>query len=155
MKNKGEKMKVRMILAALVIGVFICQPTMAAERLTTENTIYMIINNKTEDPRSQYIRDYNGDLTSLGNGTIEASATLTASNTDKIEIKAQFQKKSNGNWNNYGSAIKVSRSASSMALEKQKDVSAGTYRVKFTYKAYVGSSAVETRTLTTSSVTVR
>jgi hypothetical protein len=154
MKNKGEKMKVRTILAALVIGVFICQPAMAAESLTTENTIYTIINNKTEDPRSQYIRDYNGELTSLGNGTIEASAILTTSNTDKIEIKAQFQYKSGNTWINYGSAITETAYTNSMTLQEDKDVPAGKYRVKFNYKAYVDDDVVETRNLISSSVTI-
>jgi len=147
-------MKKRLALVLLISGIFMCQPVLTIASPITENTTYMSENSKMIDPRSQYIGDYGGNLTVIGSSTIEAFATLRASYTDKIEITAQFQRKSGSTWINYGSAITETDYTSSMTLQEDKNVPAGKYRVKFNYKAYVDDDVVETRNLTTNSVTI-
>lgn len=147
-------MKKRMLPMMLVCSVMLCQPVMAMEQ--GERTPVRVSERGGIVPfASDYIENFAGDVEHLGNGTLRITGDMSAFGTDKLEIKAQVQSNSGGTWKNYGAATTVSGKKSSIAMDKEKAVPDGKYRVKFTYNAYVGSKVVETRTLTTTSVTVK
>ncbi len=137
----------------LVCGVMSCQPVMGMEQIKDMNISFS--NEEGIVPwASNYIGSYDGNLTHLGNGVLEITAYLNALNTDKLEIVAQIQKKNGSIWSDYGSAIKATDPYVSVAIETERTVSSGTYRVKYTYNAYVDDDIVETRSKTTGSKTI-
>lgn len=147
-------MKKRMLPMMLVCGVMLCQPVMAMEQ--GERTPVRVSESGGIVPfASDYIEVFDGTVDHLGNGILEITGKLKAYDTDKLEIKAQVQNNSGGTWKNYGAATTVSGKKSSIEMDKEKTVPDGKYRVKFTFNAYVGSKVVETKTLTTGSVTVK
>ena len=147
-------MKKRMLPMMLVCSVMLCQPVMAMEQ--GERTPVRVSESGGIVPfASDYITKFNGDVEHLGSGTLRMTGDMSAFGTDKLEIKAQVQNNADGTWKNYGTATTVSGKKSSITMDKEKSVPDGKYRVKFTYNAYVGSKVVETKTVTTSSVTVK
>ena len=86
--------------------------------------------------------------------TLELTSHLIALYTDKIEIKAQIQNYSDGSWSNYGSVLRATSTSTSVALDREKTVPDGRYRVKYTFNAYVDNTVVETRTVTSDSLYV-
>lgn len=147
-------MKKRMLPMILVCSVMLCQPVMAMEQ--GERTPVRISESGGIMPfASDYIVNFEGDIENLGRGKIGMVASMKAYDTDKLEIKAQVQNNADGTWKNYGAATTVSDAKNSIAMDKEKAVPDGKYRIKFTYNAYVGSKVVETRALTTGSVTVK
>lgn len=145
-------MKKRVLPLLLVCGVMVCQPVMAMEQMGyAEIDVSVGIMPRVSD----YIRDFDGDVSHLGNGLLEINASMSAFDTDKLEIKAQVQEYSGGKWSNYGAATTVSARNSSITMDRQKSVPDGKYRIKFTFNAYVGGEVVESKTLTTTSVTVK
>ena len=137
----------------MVCGVLLCQPVMGMDQLSDMNISFA-----TEEgaaPRaSDYIGSYDGNLVDMGNGVIEISAYLNALGSDKVEIVAQIQKKNGSTWSRYGSNISEYTTDGSVAIETERVVSNGTYRIKYTYNVYVDDEIVETRTYTTPSKTI-
>lgn len=147
-------MKKRMLPMMLVCSVMLCQPVMAMEQ--GERTPIRVSESGGIVPfASDYITKFEGDVEYLGDGRLSMVASMKTYDTDKIEIKAQVQNNADGTWKNYGAVTTVSGTKNSIAMDKEKAVPDGKYRVKFTYNAYVGSKVVETRTLTTTNVTVK
>ncbi len=75
---------------------------------------------------------------------------MAAVNVDKTEIVAQLQKQINGQWRNYENPYSNKTTNTTTGLSKKRSVSSGTYRVKFTFNAYIGNRVVETRYYTSS-----
>ena len=137
----------------ILCGIYMCQPVMAMDWKQNSNSI--INEDNVEVPFiSNYIDVYTGDLQKIGSRKLELEASMIASNTDKIEIKAQLQKKVGSRWDNYGSPYSTIKANPSIGLTKQCSVSSGTYRVKFTFNAYVGNRVAETRYYTSSETVV-
>lgn len=146
-------MKKQLLPLLLVCGVLLCQPVMGMDKLSDMNISFSTEESAT--PRaSDYIGSYDGNLVDMGNGVIEISAFLEALRIDKIEIIAQIQKKNGSTWSNYGSKITATDTLGAVAIETERVVSNGTYRVKYTYNAYVDDEIVETRSKTTASKTI-
>lgn len=147
-------MKKRMLPMMLVCSVMLCQPVMAMEQ--GERISVGVSESGGIIPfASDYITKFDGDVEYLGAGRLNMVASLKAYDADKIEIKAQVQNNADGTWKNYGAATTVSAAKNSIAMDREKTVPDGKYRVKFTFNVYVGSKVVETKTLTTTSVTVK
>ena len=144
-------MKKQMIGLLLLSGVFMCQPVLAMD--TIPATVSVENEDTTVPYASDYIAEYMGELDHSGN-TLELTSHLIALYTDKIEIKAQIQNYANGSWSNYGSVMKRTSTGTSVALDQDKTVPDGTYRVKYTFNAYVDDTVVETRSRTTGSIPV-
>lgn len=146
-------MKKRIVPLMLVCGALLCQPVMGMDKIDSMS-ISFYTEGEAVPYASDYIVRYDGNLIHTGNGELEITAYLSALETDKVEIKAQLQKKSGSIWSNYGSAITETDTYASVGIDAEKTVSSGTYRVKYTYNAYVDDEIVETRSKTTGSVTV-
>ena len=147
-------MKKRMLPMILVCSVMLCQPVMAMEQ--GERTPVRVSESGGIVPfASDYIESFNGNLKYMGEGRLKITGNATTRGADKTEIQAQLQSYSDGKWSNYGTVMKVSDEYRMVEMKKEKTVPDGKYRVKFTFNAYVGSKVAESRTLTTTSVTVK
>ena len=144
-------MKKRVMGLFLLSGVLMCQPVLAMSNTPSPVSTANVEN--ATPYASDYIAEYMGELFNTGN-TLELTSHLITFYTDKIEIKAQIQSYSNGSWSNYGSVIKRTSTGTSVALDQEKTVPDGKYRVKYTFNAYVDDEVVETRSYTTGGVNV-
>lgn len=146
-------MKKKVLLLLVACSTMLCQPVMAMDQ--NNCSVTSVIQNKGVMPfASDYIGSYDGVLEHAGDGVLVLNGYVDGLGTDKMEIVAQVQIYSNGRWVNKGTVLKESSPGLAVAMNRERIVTSGTYRVKYTFNAYVGSKIVESRSYTTSSVIV-
>lgn len=148
-------MKKRVLPLLLVCSAMLCQPAMAMDQIQADFVGVSTTQDEGIIPfASDYIGSYEGKLKHTGNGVLVLDGYVDALGVDKVEIVAQVQVYSGGKWTNKGTALKESDQGLSVKMDRERIVTDGKYRVKYTFNAYVGTKVVESRSYTTSSVTV-
>lgn len=148
-------MKKRVLPLLLVCSAMLCQPTMAMDQAQGGYMRASATQNEGIVPfASDYIGSYEGKLKHIGGGVLALQGYVDALGVDKVEIVAQVQNYSGGKWVDKGTALRESDQGLSVEMDRERIVTDGKYRVEYTFNVYVGTKVVESRSYTTSSVTV-
>lgn len=120
---------------------------------TTETPNEIIVNEENGSPisphASDYIISYSGSAYSPGSGKLHLSADVSVYDAG-TRITAEIYR--NGS---YYDEYYASSSNDDVAMSKTISVPSGSYYVKYKYQAVVNGMAVETRTKTIPTVTVK
>lgn len=145
------------LVCVLTIGMFFCQPVFGMSQVNACEGVVTYDVNEASFPRaSEYIVKYNGSLVSNEKGKLAINGSVVSMDTTGAKITVQLQVKEGSQWKNYNSAYTASAKNTKVAIEKEITASSGkSYRAKFTFDVLKNGTVVESRSITTSSTTVK